>query len=110
MSYDVTIKRGDRRNCIKAVLKDSSGLPVNLANCSVVFRMAPVGRKAIIDRAAHIETAVAGEVWFVWAAGETDTSGVYRAEFQVTYLDGKKETFPNDGYIGIRILDNIRSG
>jgi hypothetical protein len=27
MGYDVTIKRGDTRNCIKAILKNASGDP-----------------------------------------------------------------------------------
>ena len=95
--YDITIKRGDTRNCIKAVLKDASGTPVDLTDCSVSFHMAQLNRPAVISRAAHIEDAAAGEVWVVWAPGETDISGVYRAEFEVVYQDGRRETFPNDG-------------
>jgi len=107
MSYDITIKRGDTRNAIKAILKDSSGNPVNLENCHVKFRMPPLNRPAVISRAAHIENAAAGEVWVVWAPGETDTAGVYRAEFEVVYQDGRRETFPNGGYISIRILGDL---
>lgn len=107
MSYDVTIKRGDTRNCIKAVLKDAAGAPVDLTDCEVKFHMAPLGRQAIVSRGAHIEDAAAGEVWVVWAPGETDAAGVYRAEFEVLYDDGKRETFPNDGYINIQILNDL---
>jgi len=107
MSYDITIKRGDTRNAIKAILKDSSGNPVNLENCHVKFHMAPLNRPAVISRAAHVEDAAAGEVWFVWAPGETDTAGVYRAEFEVVYKDGRRETFPNNGYISIQILEDL---
>ena len=107
MSYDITIKRGDARNAIKAILKDSSGNPVNLENCHVKFHMAPLNRPAVISRAAHIENAAAGEVWVVWAPGETDVAGIYRAEFEVTYDDGRRETFPNDGYISIQILNDL---
>lgn len=105
--YDITIKRGDSRNCIKAVLKDSAGTPVDLTDCSVGFHMAPLSRPAVISRAAHVEDAAAGEVWFVWAPGETDTAGVYRAEFEVVYKDGRRETFPNNGYISIQILEDL---
>ena len=105
--YDITIKRGDTRNCIKAVLKDARGAPVDLTGCSVRFYMAPLNRAAIISRAAHVEDAAAGEVWLVWASGDTDTSGVYRAEFEVVYQDGRRETFPNDGYISIQIIDDL---
>ena len=89
--YDVIIKRGDTRNCIKAILKDSAGSPVNLTGCEVRFHMAPLGRQAIVSRAAHIEDPTAGEVWVVWAPGETDIAGVYRAEFEVVYQDGRRD-------------------
>ena len=107
MGYDITIKRGDTRNAIKAVLKDAAGAPVDLTGCEVKFHMAPLNRPAVISRAAHIENAATGEIWLVWAPGETDTAGVYRAEFEVVYQDGRRETFPSNGYIGIQILDDL---
>ncbi len=108
MSYDVTIKRGDTRHAIRAVLKDATGSPVNLTDCTVSFHMAPLGRSAVVSREVDIHDALAGEVWVVFAPGETDVSCVYRAEFQVTYGDGRRETFPNNGYINIQILSDLR--
>jgi hypothetical protein len=108
MSYDITIKRGDTRNCIKAVLKDATGNSVDLTGCDVNFYMVPLCGTTVIKRAAHIEDATAGEVWVVWAPGETNTSGIYQAEFKVVYLDGKVETFPSDGYISIQIMNDLR--
>lgn len=108
MSYDVTIKRGDTRHAIKAILKDASGAPVDLSGCSVDFHMAPLGRPAVINRAVHIQDAAKGEVWVVWSPRETDISGVYRAEFKVVYPDGRKETFPSTGYININIANDLR--
>ena len=107
MGYDITIKRGDTRHALKAVLKDASGTPVDLTDCSVSFHMAPLNRPAVISRAVHIEDAGNGEVWMVWAPGETDIAGIFRAEFEVVYQDGRRETFPNDGYISIQILDDL---
>ena len=107
MGYDITIKRGDTRNCIKAILKNASGAPVDLAGCEVNFHMASLGRQAIVSRAVHTEDAEAGAVWVVWATGETNIAGVYRAEFEVVYQDGRRETFPNDGYISIQILEDL---
>ena len=107
--YNVTLKRGDTRHAIRAILKDSSGSPVDLTDCSVSFRMAPLGRSATVSRAVDIHDALAGEVWVVFAPGETDISGgYYRAEFRVVYGDGRRETFPNDGYIKIQILSALR--
>jgi hypothetical protein len=105
--YDVIIKRGDTHNCIKAVLKGANGSVVDLTGCEVKFHMAPLNRPAVISRAAHIENAATGEIWLVWAPGETDTAGVYRAEFEVVYQDGRRETFPSNGYISIQILDDL---
>jgi hypothetical protein len=105
--YDVIIKRGDTRNCIKAVLKDASGAPVDLTDCSVSFHMAPLNRPAVISRAAHIENAATGEIWLVWAPGETDIAGIFRAEFEVVYQDGRRETFPNNGYISLLIQNDL---
>ena len=105
--YDVTLKRGDTRRAIRAVLKDADGDPVNLTDCQVKFKMAPLSGPATISRAAHIQNAEKGEVWVVWVPGETDTAGIFRAEFKVTYPDGRKETFPNDGYISIQIMNDL---
>ena len=105
--YDVTLKRGDTRHAIRAVLKDATGSPVDLTDCSVSFHMAPLLRPVTISRAAHIENADAGEVWVVWVPGETDVSGIYQAEFKVTWPDGRKETFPNSGYISINIIRDL---
>lgn len=107
MSYDITLKRGDTRHAIKAILKDNDGDPVNLTGCEVKFIMAPLGRGATVCREPHIEDAEHGEVWVVWVPGETAISGVYRAEFEVVYLDGKVETFPSDGYISINIINDL---
>lgn len=108
MSYDVTLKRGDTRHAIRAILKDGSGSPVDLTGCTVTFHMAPLGRPPTISRAVDIHDTAGGEVWVVWSPGETDVTGVYRAEFQVVYGDGRRETFPNDGYISIQILSDLR--
>ena len=107
MGYDVTIKRGDTRNCIKAILKDSAGSPVDLTGCEVKFHMAPLCRPATISRAVYIQDVATGEVWVVWAPGETDIAGVYRAEFEVVHEDGRRETYPNTGYISIQILNDL---
>jgi len=46
-------------------------------------------------------------VRYNWIAADTDTIGSYQAEFEVTYADASIETFPNDGYIRVEIIDDI---
>ena len=81
--------------------------PADLAGAACFFHMALLGGSHRIGRRIDIHDALAGEVWVVFAPGETDISGVYRAEFRVAYGDGRKETFPNSGYLSIQILGNL---
>jgi hypothetical protein len=45
VSYDITLKRGDTRTAIKAILRDSEGTPIDLTGCEVTFRMAPYKKR-----------------------------------------------------------------
>ena len=60
-----------------------------------------------VDQPATITYPSTGQVEYSWAAGDTDTSGVYDVEIQVTYSDGTVETFPNDGYHELRVLEDL---
>lgn len=41
------------------------------------------------------------------AAADTDESGTFNGEIEVTYSDGTIETFPNRGYFKIHIGDDL---
>lgn len=101
----IEIKQGDTRHAIQAILKKANGTPVNLSEASVRFLMG-VGNRKIIEGYAQL-TSTPGEVWYVFNDGETDKPGYYRAEFIVTYKDGKVETFPHDKAISVRINERI---
>lgn len=108
MSIFFHTKRGDTRTAIKATLKDAKEQPVDLTNCRVKFIMTKIGGKtAKINREAIIKDAANGIVWFVFEANEVDEAGTYRAEFEVTYADGRVETFPNADYITIIISPDL---
>jgi len=49
----------------------------------------------------------AGRVRYAWQTGDTDTPGTFQGEFEVTYSTGEIETFPNDGFLAIEIIDDI---
>lgn len=61
----------------------------------------------IINRAATITDAANGKVSYLFAAGETSTVGTFVGEFKVTYSDGSVETFPNSGFIDIKIENDL---
>jgi len=41
------------------------------------------------------------------AVSFVDVRGTFQGEFEVTYATGEIETFPNDGFLAIEIIDDI---
>ena len=102
---DFVTKQGDTRNALKATLKQND-LIINLTDCSVAFVMQKNGQ-IIINREASINDAANGIVWIVFNSNELNTIGLHKAEFVVTYQDGKEERCPNQGYFYIEIIKNL---
>jgi hypothetical protein len=48
-----------------------------------------------------------GRVEYRWTAGDTDTPGVYQCEYQVTYVGGGVQTFPEDGFLSVEIVAEL---
>ena len=101
-----TIKQNDTRKPLKVELSDYNGL-VDLTGCTVRFLMTTHNYKLIIDQKAEIRDAINGQVWHVFGFGDTNQPGVFRGEFEVTFPDFKKETFPEDDYILININKDL---
>lgn len=109
-----TIKQNDRRPLFVVALKDDFGelteAPVNLTTAStVVFNMrtATGGTIRVNRGGAAITNAAAGEVTYSWGTADTALNGSYEAEVEVTWADGKVETFPNNSYWTVTIVDDI---
>lgn len=112
MATDFFIKRGDRLPALRVTLRDSLGGLPNLTGATVKFIMndKAAGTKIVQDQAAAIiGNPLNGVVEYAWQAGDTDIASTYSAEFEVTYLDGKDETFPNSKYIVIKIVPDLEA-
>ena len=103
------IKQNDTASFITRDLKDAFGAPVNVTGATVKFsmRVKPAGTVIVDDQDAVSVTAGTGRVRYEWTAANTNTADEYEGEFQVTYANGKIQTFPNDGHIPIVITDDI---
>ena len=103
------IKANDTASFLTRDLKDAFGAPVNVTGASVVFsmRVKPAGALKVTRQACAIVTAGTGRVRYEWTAANTNTADEYEGEFQVTYANGKIQTFPNDGHIPIVVTDDI---
>lgn len=102
------IKQGDRREPVDRILLGSDGNPVNLTGASVKFLMRDEAGTVVVNAAAAIVgTATDGRVRYSWAANDTATAGHFLAEFEVTFSDTTKQSFPNDGYLEVYVTDDI---
>lgn len=102
------IKQNDTSPALQATLKDSNDTAIDLSSASVKFHMRKVGAVTPkIDGNATISNADGGVVYYQWQTGDTDTIGSYEAEFEVTFVGGEIESFPNNRYIQIEITNAI---
>jgi hypothetical protein len=113
MNYDFVLKKGDLLPIIIRTLKDAAGAAVDLTGTTCKFIMRRVGAATAKVNAAAVvdanQVANKGKVSYTWVAADVDTAGVYEAEWQVTFSGAKPETFPNDGYLVIKIADELGS-
>lgn len=103
MSTTVYVKQHDD----KAIFTDTltvGGNPVNLDG-TVKFLLRKPGLS--ISQSATIVAAGAGTVKYQPTSADTAVVGKYRQEWEATFADGKKLTFPNDGYNIVMIEQDI---
>lgn len=98
-----SIKRNDTSPALEYTLSPE----VDLTAASVRFHMRLRGGATKVDAAATIVTVNPGVVRYDFVAANTDTAGIYDAEFEITYSDSTLETFPNVGYIAVKIDADI---
>ena len=106
---DFKIKRGDTSPSIK--LKLTPG--INLAGATVVFNVDGQSVTDInISRAAatfdNSDYPTSSTLIYEWVALDTAVAGLAaKAEFEVTYSDGTIESFPREGFINVRVTNDL---
>ena len=101
------LKRNDTSPSISGTCQDADGVAVDITSATVRFHMIDSNDVTVVDSGATIASGAAGTVRYDWLAADTDTAGGFRGEFEVTFSDATIETFPNTGYIPIRIYDDL---
>lgn len=97
------IKKGDLLPAIQATLKATDGTALNLTGATVAFKMKL--REAAnpkVNAAGTVVDAATGVVKYVWQGTDTDTVGVYDAEWILTF-SGNKQTVPSNGYFRVSV-------
>jgi hypothetical protein len=106
-----TIRQGDRLPVFEVVLRDRNG-PVDLTSSTVKLHMVDalrrnvvlnVGAAPAVDQSGEDK----GRVFYEWGAGDTLAPRELDVEFEVTFLSGKVQTFPNEGYVRVRVTPQL---
>jgi hypothetical protein len=102
------IKQNDTSPDIQATCKDYAGAVVNVSGAFVKFLMRDKRTGEVqVNASGVVVDGPNGVIKYSWSTGDTDTVGRYEAEFQVTYSDNSVETFPNNSFLTIQVLDDI---
>jgi hypothetical protein len=104
---DFVIKAFDELPSIRATLS-VAGNPVDLTGATVRFIMVPKGAKTVKVKApAVIVAPTQGVVRYDWTSADTNTPGEYQAEWEVTFTDGKSQSFPTASYHSVAVLADL---
>lgn len=109
LAPDYFVKRGDDSPAITSTLYDAAGDPVNLTGATVRFFMSKRGSDSttVAGNGEIADDETTGVVSYEWQEGDTDDPGDYEAEWEVTFAGGAKQTFPNSGFVRVRILRDL---
>ena len=103
-------KQHDTAPAIQFAFTDLNGNvpPGSLTGATVKFFMKAAGSGTLkINGTATIVNSASWLFGYQPVVGDTDTAGDYEGEFQVTYSDGTKQTFPDPGYLDILITADL---
>jgi hypothetical protein len=107
----VLIKRNDTKGKFIDTLT-LDGVPVNLTGCTIKFLMRRRGRstgspETLVRTAAITGDPTQGKVEYQPVAGDVDKEGIFDHEWQVTFVDGKILTVPNQTFNTVEILRDL---
>ena len=103
------IKQNDTRPELDVFLRDDKDRTINVTGATVKFNMRNASDNTVKVNLGSVTTvsSTAGRVKYSFSSADTDTSGNFDGEFQVTFVGGQVETFRNDGYIKVIITDDV---
>lgn len=102
------IKQGDLLPAIESILKDENDVAIDLTSTTIQFAYRRYGETLATVRTAEIiAPATNGHVRYQWVTADTATAGSMEAEWRVTYPGGSVVSFPNDGYLIVRVSSKL---
>jgi hypothetical protein len=101
-------KTFDTAPAFLCALSDANG-PINLTGATVLFIMKLYGSSGStkVASAGTVADALNGIVSYQPVTADTNTAADYSAEWEITYSSGKKQTFPDPGYLLVRVTADL---
>jgi len=108
------IKRNDTLPLLQISVKGRGNLNEKIAydisGATITFSMKDdCNNLKVYDQTATIICASGGTIQYAWQNGDTDESGKYFGEFEITHVSGKILSLPQQGGIPIEIYDDINN-
>jgi hypothetical protein len=90
----LTFVQGDNRpNLIGTLTYPTTGDPVDLTGCTVVFQMRKENdRRYTVNALATVISPLTGQVRYDWSANDLAVPGEYQAQFEITFGDATHQT------------------
>ena len=86
--------------------------PVDLTTAlSVRFLMSSLSHGLVINNSSNVtlfdQTLHPGEGTYRFQVGDTDISGEFKAEIEITWAGSRRQTWPSKGYIKVKIAPDL---
>ena len=101
------LKKGDTSPVLVATFKDYDGTAVSIVGASVKILVKTLDGTSVVNSPMTITDGTNGVAEYEWQSGDTDTTGTYKVEFEVTFDNGAVETFPNNKYEMMVIKEDL---
>lgn len=109
MPADFNFVQGDTHVVATDALTYSDGTAVDLDGATVTFVMRSLTSSTplTLTGSTTVTNAASGEVQFSPSGDDTSTPGEYMANWYVVFPDASDMTFPTEGYLWVRIQENL---
>jgi hypothetical protein len=106
---DFVIRQGDTAPRLTGTLTDGNGDPVVVTGSDVLLHLhgLTVENDLILTGAVDEDAVDDNGVYYDWEPEDTEEAGYYSGEWQVTFVNGQIQTFPNDSVFLIQVSEQV---
>lgn len=107
MADKIFMKQNDLKPYLVLKLLDGDVVADLTTALAVRFLMRSPDGSLKVNAPMTVTDAVEGLVTYVWQLGDTNTLSNYKAEVEVMWPGSKPQTFPNNTYFVVAVIDDL---